>query len=369
MNAQRVLDALRDGGPAARDRAGRARPGSRGRPSTLSPTTSCGSAGSRRARRRRRGRGRPARSARVPRRRGLRRRASTSARSRSAPRSRTSRGEIVAERVREFDGADRLPVIRRTARGDARRTPGSRASSCWPSCVGCTGPMDPRTGRVLFSSIFPDGFDLAGAMAAHARPADRGRERLQPRGDRRALARRRAGLDDIVGVLAGERIGAGIMVGGQVLRGHGGAAGELAFLGAIEPEPARSGSRSSCASCPASAPEAVFAAAGAGRRERAGDRRPRRALGGQRDRDGGADRQPRGRGDQRRRRARRRGAAGAAARASGGDGADAAAAGGVAAGRARPADRRDPAARSTTSSRGCSTRSTKPLRAAPRTRG
>ena len=45
-----------------------------------------------------------------------------------------------------------------------------------------------------------------------------------------------AGLDDVVCVLAGERMGAGIMVGGPAVRGHEGAAGELPFLGAHEVE-------------------------------------------------------------------------------------------------------------------------------------
>jgi tRNA A37 methylthiotransferase MiaB len=37
-------------------------------------------------------------------------------------------------------------------------------------------------------------------------------------------------------VLAGERLGAGIVVGGQLVRGHAGTAGEMPFLGAYERE-------------------------------------------------------------------------------------------------------------------------------------
>jgi len=38
------------------------------------------------------------------------------------------------------------------------------------------------------------------------------------------------GLDDVVLVLAGERLGAGICLGGRVVRGHRGGAGEMGFL-------------------------------------------------------------------------------------------------------------------------------------------
>ncbi|HYY06699.1 MAG TPA: ROK family protein, partial [Candidatus Limnocylindria bacterium] len=41
-----------------------------------------------------------------------------------------------------------------------------------------------------------------------------------------------AGIDDVICVLAGERMGAGIVVDGRLVRGHRGAAGEMAFLGA-----------------------------------------------------------------------------------------------------------------------------------------
>ena len=55
-------------------------------------------------------------------------------------------------------------MIRRTARATLADA-GVTREQLLAACVGCTGPMDPRTGRVLFCSIFPDDFDLAGAMA------------------------------------------------------------------------------------------------------------------------------------------------------------------------------------------------------------
>jgi predicted NBD/HSP70 family sugar kinase len=176
-------------------------------------------------------------------------------------------GEIIAERVRFFEEDDRLLVTRQTASAtlkDARIKRGQLLSSC----VGCTGPMNPTTGRVLFSDIFPENFDLAGAMARTL-----GRPIVVENDCNAAVIAERwcgaaAGLDDIVCVLAAERIGAGIMVGGQVLRGHAGVAGELAFLGQAEEDPdahgisqlvrLRSGGKD---------PADVFAAAAAGDRE------------------------------------------------------------------------------------------------------
>src|SRR4051795_2144122 len=144
-------------------------------------------------------------------------------------------GDVVAERVTEFHGADRLPVIRRTARA-ALKAAGVPREQLLMSCVGCTGPMDPVTGRVLFSTIFPEGFDLAGAFTGTL-----GRPIVIENDCNLAVIAERwcgaaSGLDDIVCVLAGERIGAGIMVGGQVMRGYAGVAGELAFLGGSEAE-------------------------------------------------------------------------------------------------------------------------------------
>src|SRR4051794_15989182 len=72
-------------------------------------------------------------------------------------------GTVIAERVRAFDGADRLPAIRRTASATLKDA-GIARGHVLMSCVGCTGPMNPVTGRVLFSTIFPEDFDLARAL-------------------------------------------------------------------------------------------------------------------------------------------------------------------------------------------------------------
>jgi predicted NBD/HSP70 family sugar kinase len=176
------------------------------------------------------------------------------------------RGAVVGERVREFAGEERLPVIRRTISatlGDAGVTRGDLLSSC----VGCTGAMDTPRGRVLFSSVFEDGYDLAGSMARSL-----GRPLVIENDCNLAVIAERwcgagEGLDDLVCILAGERMGAGIMVGGTLMRGHVGAAGELAFLGAFEHEHGAQGIAQLVRDLSGEAPEAVFTAAGAGDEE------------------------------------------------------------------------------------------------------
>jgi predicted NBD/HSP70 family sugar kinase len=173
------------------------------------------------------------------------------------------RGEIVAERVREFAGEERLPEIRRAASATLKDAGISR-EALLASCVGCTGAMDTPTGRVLFSSVFPEGFDLAGAFARTlSRPivVENDCNLAVIAEHWRGAAR---GVDDAVCVLAGERIGAGIMVGGKLMRGHAGAAGELAFLGAFEVEHGARGIAQLVRELSGEAPEAVFTAAGAG---------------------------------------------------------------------------------------------------------
>jgi predicted NBD/HSP70 family sugar kinase len=176
------------------------------------------------------------------------------------------RGDIVAERVREFGGEDRLPAIRRVIAATLTDA-GVRREQLLFSCVGCTGAMDSARGRVLFSSIFDDDFDLAGAFTRSlGRPLVIENDcNLAVIGERwRGAA---VGLDDVVCVLAGERIGAGIMVGGNLMRGHEGAAGELSFLGAFEEEHGARGIAQLVRELSGSAPESVFIAAGAGDEE------------------------------------------------------------------------------------------------------
>jgi predicted NBD/HSP70 family sugar kinase len=170
------------------------------------------------------------------------------------------RGDVVAERVHVFAGEERLPAIRREARAALKAAGGTLLGAC----VGCTGAMNVAAGRVLFSSVFPDGFDLAGALTRTfgLRPVIENDCNVAVLAERWLGAAR--GLDDVVCVLAGERIGAGIMVGGRLMRGHAGAAGELAFLGAFADEHGAEGIGQLVRKLSGEAPAAVFVAAGAG---------------------------------------------------------------------------------------------------------
>jgi predicted NBD/HSP70 family sugar kinase len=127
--------------------------------------------------------------------------------------------------------------------------------------------MDRAAGRVLFSSVFDDDFDLAGAFASTLGPdvVIENDCNLAVIAERWCGAAR--GLDNVVCVLAGERIGAGIIVEGKLMRGHEGAAGELAFLGAFEFEHGARGIAQLVRELSGSSPESVFIAAGTGDEE------------------------------------------------------------------------------------------------------
>jgi predicted NBD/HSP70 family sugar kinase len=166
-------------------------------------------------------------------------------------------GRVVAERVRELGGDERLPVIRAEVAALVEGVDPLRFT-----CIGCTGAMDRARGTVLFSSVFEDDFPLAEAVSLPCPVVIENDCNLAVIAERWCGAA--AGLDDVVCVLAGERIGAGIMVGGALMRGHEGAAGELSFLGAFEEEHGARGIGQLVRELSGSAPEAVFAAAGAG---------------------------------------------------------------------------------------------------------
>ncbi len=147
------------------------------------------------------------------------------------------RGDEVARRERALehpgDGAEKLTLVRRTAAA-ALRAAGLRRDDVLAAAVGCTGGMDAATGRVLFSSAFPGLTDLnlRTALRRTLGPTvlvenDCNLAVLAERW--RGAAR---GVEDVICVLAGERMGAGIVVSGQLVRGHAGLAGEMPFLGA-----------------------------------------------------------------------------------------------------------------------------------------
>jgi predicted NBD/HSP70 family sugar kinase len=145
-------------------------------------------------------------------------------------------GEVLAEELTFVDGdGDRVALARRTATA-ALRAAGVARTSLLAVGVGCTGGMDPERGEVLYSGALPPGTKLGPALARSLRApvALENDCNLAVIGERwRGVA---AGVDDVICVLAGERMGAGIVVGGRLVRGHRGAAGEMAVLGAHEDE-------------------------------------------------------------------------------------------------------------------------------------
>lgn len=146
------------------------------------------------------------------------------------------RGEPVAQARRHFPdlhmGAEeRIAFIRRTvvtALAEAGVDPADVAAVC----VGAAGVVDPRDGAIRFSSGIHDFLEVNLAEAL-----ERGfgwpvtvenDANLAAVGEQwRGVA---AGAEDFVVLLAGERLGSGIVVGGQLVRGHGGGAGEMGFL-------------------------------------------------------------------------------------------------------------------------------------------
>jgi predicted NBD/HSP70 family sugar kinase len=149
------------------------------------------------------------------------------------------RGDVLEERRQDFDeaanGKQRLAQIRRLAKTSLAAA-GIRRDALLASCVGCTGAMDAARGAVLFTTAFPgiERLNLRTALSgALGKPILVENDcNLAVIGERwRGVAR---GVDDAICVLASERLGAGIVVGGQLVRGHAGAAGEMAFLGAYE---------------------------------------------------------------------------------------------------------------------------------------
>jgi predicted NBD/HSP70 family sugar kinase len=123
------------------------------------------------------------------------------------------RRDLVERQLGRGVRVERLPVIRREVAAAV-----AEAGDLLFACVGCTGAMDRARGRVLFSSVFPDDFDLAAALGFRCSVVIENDCNLAVIAERwRGAA---VGLDDVVCVLTGERIGAGIMVGGNLMRGH-----------------------------------------------------------------------------------------------------------------------------------------------------
>ncbi|HEY9355232.1 MAG TPA: ROK family transcriptional regulator [Arthrobacter sp.] len=134
----------------------------------------------------------------------------------------------------EISAEERISVIDRAAML-ALHSVGASPESVLAVCAGIAAPVD-RNGDVLVTQHFWGLFDVGLKSALRDR---RGwtvllenDANLAALGDRwRGAA---AGVDDVVVILASERLGSGVIDGGRLLHGRGGGAGELAFLDMVE---------------------------------------------------------------------------------------------------------------------------------------
>ena len=132
---------------------------------------------------------------------------------------------------------ERLSATRRAIR-DVMRQSQASGESVRAVCVGVAAAVR-RHGRIYPSAdpgYLPGLADVAITTAIGRGLA--GPVLLDNDANLAVLAERWRGVaqevDDVVLVLAGERLGAGIIVGGRLVRGAGGAAGELALLEVVE---------------------------------------------------------------------------------------------------------------------------------------
>lgn len=156
------------------------------------------------------------------------------------------RGTVLADHVRplgeDLARAERLNGVRKAVRA-ALHTADVERSKVLGACIASPGVVDPRTRTVLACDVLPDwkGLDLRKALGrTFTAPtlADNDAN-LAVVGERwRGVAN---SVQDVIYLLAGERLGAGIVVGGQALRGHDGGAGEMAFLSLLEHVPGAEG--------------------------------------------------------------------------------------------------------------------------------
>jgi predicted NBD/HSP70 family sugar kinase len=149
------------------------------------------------------------------------------------------RGKALGRSSQPFDVAgitadERIAVIDRTAMV-ALHSVGASPESVLAVCAGIAAPVD-RNGDVLATQHFWGLFDVG--LKAALRDLRGWTVLLENDANLAALGDRwrgaAAGVDDVVVILASERLGAGILDGGRLLHGSGGGAGELAFLDMVE---------------------------------------------------------------------------------------------------------------------------------------
>ncbi len=144
-------------------------------------------------------------------------------------------GAIVARRKRRIEPAKGMTALLSATRATITQTlrdAGVERGRLRAVVIGTPGVVDPGTGRITLAPQLPDweGIQL-GKVLGRAFPCPvlvENEVHLSVIGERwRGAAQ---GIDDAVYVQLGVGIGAGILIGGEVYRGAGGAAGELGSL-------------------------------------------------------------------------------------------------------------------------------------------
>jgi predicted NBD/HSP70 family sugar kinase len=149
------------------------------------------------------------------------------------------RGTILGRSSEGFRAAD-IPAEERIAVVDRACRRALAAAGTGPDQVlavgaGIAAPVD-RDGKVLVTQHFWSLFDVG--LRAALKELHGWTVLLENDANLAALGERwrgsGAGVDDLVVLLAGERLGAGVMESGRLLHGHGGAAGEMGYLDHVE---------------------------------------------------------------------------------------------------------------------------------------
>lgn len=150
------------------------------------------------------------------------------------------RGDQLASITSEFSdihvsARDRVVLTRRALRA-ALKAAGADKSAVLAAAMGVAAPVT-SSGHLLVSGGYLPGMAAVDIAKSVGRGYDwpvllENDANLAALGERwRGVA---IGVDDLIVVLAGERMGAGLYLGGQLIRGHDGGAGELGFLELVE---------------------------------------------------------------------------------------------------------------------------------------
>mgnify|MGYP000114638293 CR=1 FL=1 len=149
------------------------------------------------------------------------------------------RGTVVGRSSESFRAADipaeeRIDVVDRACRR-ALTAAGTGPGAVLAVGAGIAAPVD-RDGNVLVTQHFWSLFDVG--LRAALQNLHGWTVLLENDANLAALGERwrgsGAGVDDLVVLLAGERLGAGVLESGRLLHGRGGAAGEMGYLDLVE---------------------------------------------------------------------------------------------------------------------------------------